>query len=144
MCGLAAIFTYVARGAPAPLSALEETVSGLRTARQKITALEASWYMRSHLLRAADWAGMAHSVEIRVPFVDPVLLENLAPSLASADPPGKADMAACSPRPLPPEILARSKTGFAIPIRAWLARKDGGGEERGLRGWARQVYGATA
>lgn len=127
-----------------PLSALEETVSGLRTARQKITALEASWYMRSRLLRDADWAGMAHSVEIRVPFVDPVLLENLAPSLASADPPSKADMAACSPRPLPPEILARPKTGFVVPIHAWLAREGGRGRERGLRGWARQVYEAAA
>ncbi|HKO10374.1 MAG TPA: asparagine synthase (glutamine-hydrolyzing), partial [Acidobacteriaceae bacterium] len=36
----------------------------------KVSALEMTYYMRTQLLRDADWAGMAHSVEIRVPFVD--------------------------------------------------------------------------
>jgi len=33
--------------------------------------------MRNQLLRDADWAGMAHSLEIRVPLVDVELLELL-------------------------------------------------------------------
>jgi len=32
------------------------------------------WYMRQQLLRDADWADMAHSLEIRVPLVDLELL----------------------------------------------------------------------
>ena len=32
-----------------------------------VSALEMSCYMRNQLLRDADWAGMAHSLEIRVP-----------------------------------------------------------------------------
>lgn len=128
----------------APLANLEETADGLSTPRQKVSALEACWYMRNQLLRDADWAGMAHSVEIRVPFVDSVLLEGLAPSLASAQPATKRDMTAAAPRPLPPEILARPKSGFVVPVRDWLSGETDGANERGLRSWARQVYEATA
>jgi asparagine synthase (glutamine-hydrolysing) len=102
--------------------------------------------MRNQLLRDADWAGMAHSIEIRVPFVDSVLMESLSPALASAHPPGKRDMAKAAPRPLPAEILARPRTGFVVPVRDWLSDKSGGAgvDERGLRGWARQVHAAAA
>ena len=33
----------------------------------RVSALEMSNYMRNQLLRDSDWAGMAHSIEIRVP-----------------------------------------------------------------------------
>lgn len=127
-----------------PLAALEETVSGLATPRLKVTALETCWYMRNQLLRDADWAGMAHSIEIRVPFVDSAFLEGLAPLLASARPPTKRDLAAAVPRPLPAEILARPKSGFVVPVRDWLSHGFSGAGERGLRGWARQVHEAAA
>src|SRR5262249_10756931 len=39
----------------------------------RVSVLESSNYMRHQLLRDADWAGMAHGVEIRVPFVDVTL-----------------------------------------------------------------------
>ena len=42
-------------------------------------ALESANYLRNQLLRDADWAGMAHSVEIRCPLVDYALLGELAP-----------------------------------------------------------------
>ena len=41
---------------------------GSDTAR--VCALESSHYLRNQLLRDADWAGMAHGIEIRVPLVD--------------------------------------------------------------------------
>ena len=40
----------------------------------RVATLGILLYMRNQLLRDADWAGMAHSVEIRVPLVDAVLL----------------------------------------------------------------------
>ena len=40
---------------------------------------------------------------------------------------------------LPPEILDRPKTGFSIPVQDWIG--GGAGAERGLRGWAKRVYG---
>ena len=43
----------------------------------RVAALETSLYMRNQLLRDADWAGMAHSIEIRVPYVDPFFLSAL-------------------------------------------------------------------
>ncbi|MGB6026016.1 MAG: asparagine synthase (glutamine-hydrolyzing), partial [Candidatus Sulfotelmatobacter sp.] len=45
----------------------------------RVCVLESAQYMRNQLLRDADWAGMAHSLEIRVPLVDFTLLRALAP-----------------------------------------------------------------
>jgi asparagine synthase (glutamine-hydrolysing) len=123
------------RAAEAPLNA----------ARLKIAALEAAWYLRGQLLRDADWAGMAHGLEIRVPFVDAALWRSLAPALASATPPDKQAMAATPAKRLPDAVLARPKTGFTVPVRAWLAH--GAGERkpprgRGLRGWAQLIHHA--
>jgi asparagine synthase (glutamine-hydrolysing) len=126
------------------LAATEEPI---RAPRLKVTALEASWYMRSQLLRDSDWAGMAHSLEIRVPLVDVALATGLAPLLASPHPPGKRDLAATPTRPLPPALIDRPKTGFVVPVREWLtAGLLRGGmvdpQERGFRGWARAVMAA--
>ncbi|MEE9250632.1 MAG: asparagine synthase-related protein, partial [Alphaproteobacteria bacterium] len=95
-------------------------------------------YMRNQLLRDADWAGMAHSLEIRVPLVDADLFRALAPMLVSAKPPGKRDMARTPGRSLPEAVMARPKTGFAVPLRDWL--QGDAGRARGLRGWARTVF----
>ena len=125
-----------------PLVCLEDCVAVLDRPRDKVMALEMCFYMRNQLLRDADWAGMAHSVEIRLPLVDAPLLRHVA-SMKTA--PGKADMARTPTRPLPAAVLNRPKTGFGVPLRQWLAGETaGGGGERGLRGWARRVHGAQA
>lgn len=122
-----------------PLLCLDQTVQGAASDRARISALEMSWYMRNQLLRDADWAGMAHSLEIRVPFVDVELTRRLAPLLTGTFP-DKRDMARSPSTPLPAKILRRRKTGFAVPVREWLMRDTGQqGSERGLRGWARQI-----
>jgi len=122
-----------------PLVRLEGCVAGLDRPRAKVMALEMCFYMRNQLLRDADWAGMAHSVEIRLPLVDAPLLRQVA---AMKTAPGKADMARTPARPLPAAVLDRRKTGFGVPLREWLAGETaGGGGERGLRGWARRVHG---
>ena len=74
-----------------------------------------SAYMRNQLLRDADWAGMAHSLEIRTPLVDIAALTALAPWPRSASPRGAGRRAGHRPLALPPEILARAKTGFGVP-----------------------------
>ena len=99
--------------------------------------------MRHQLLRDADWAGMAHSLEIRVPLVDLELLRQAAPLLALREPPTKIDLGLTPERPLPPEVLNRQKSGFYVPVPQWLA---GARDQqalplnRGLRGWAQLVY----
>ena len=126
---------------------LAETEAPIRSPRLKVTALEAGWYMRSQLLRDSDWAGMAHSLEIRVPLVDVTLATGLAPLLASASPPGKRDLAATPEKPLPRALLERPKTGFVVPVREWFTEglmRAGMADprERGFRGWARAVMAA--
>ena len=52
-------------------------------------------YMRNQLLRDADWAGMAHGVEIRLPLVDTTLLETLSAVIGQIRPgAGKLALAA--------------------------------------------------
>jgi asparagine synthase (glutamine-hydrolysing) len=103
----------------------------------RISLLEASWYMRNQLLRDTDWAGMAHGLEIRVPFVDMTLLRRIAPAIASHRPPTKRDLASCSPL-FPIALAERAKTGFATPVRRWADPEARASE--GLRGWARKVH----
>src|SRR5437762_4540425 len=126
---------------------LDETLDGIKNPRLKVSALEMNWYMRNQLLRDSDWAGMGHSVEIRVPFVDVDLLRAISPLLASKQPPSKRDMAASATPLITSEMLERRKTGFQVPVRDWLVagheRSEARGQraaDRGLRGWAKHVY----
>jgi asparagine synthase (glutamine-hydrolysing) len=113
----------------------------------RICVLESEHYMRNQLLRDADWAGMAHSLEIRTPLVDIALLRRLAPAIAALKPGiGKAALAASPSIALPSEIVSRAKTGFGVPTRAWMAaaaRTHGEDldETKGLtsRRWSRKV-----
>jgi asparagine synthase (glutamine-hydrolysing) len=92
-----------------------------RRAFSKVATLESALYMRNQLLRDADWAGMAHSIEIRVPLVDSVLLSNMAALLSRrALPAGKAVLARAPSSALPATIANRAKTGFATPVGTWL------------------------
>ncbi|MDL1949664.1 asparagine synthase (glutamine-hydrolyzing), partial [Acidobacteria bacterium ACD] len=126
------------------LPALEGTVSGLLSDRLRITALQSNKYMRNQLLRDADWAGMAHSLEIRVPFVDVELARRLAASLGLADPPTKAEMARAVEPDVPEPVLSRAKTGFAPPVAEWVRGRGDAHTGRGLRGWARFVLDRLA
>jgi asparagine synthase (glutamine-hydrolysing) len=107
----------------------------------RVAALEASNYLRNQLLRDADWAGMAHSLEIRVPLIDYTLLGDLAPLLPTlSGKRGKSLLANAPSRPVPPEIAARSKTGFAIPVGDWLSGQAHHVEDRrDSRRWAVEV-----
>lgn len=121
------------------LRCLEQTIGDLDSPYQKVSALELSWYMRSQLLRDADWAGMAHSLEIRVPLVDAQLFRDIA-ALIPAHGLTKRDMArACRPA-LPDAVFAKSKTGFSIPVGEWLRSSQGHRRGlRGLRAWAHEL-----
>ena len=66
----------------------------------------------------ADWAGMAQSIEIRVPFVDPVFLAALPPGEVLAALDAKAAVADVPVPGLPPSIRNRRKTGFDASLPA--------------------------
>jgi asparagine synthase (glutamine-hydrolysing) len=105
-------------------------VDGIGSDRLKVTALETAFYMRNQLLRDSDWAGMAHSLEIRTPLVDVGLFRAV---IAATPLPGKRDMAATARPALPPAVMEKPKTGFFVPVAEWLG-------EANLRGWARRVH----
>ena len=124
------------------LPALRATRQGVRNDANVVACLELAWYMRGQLLRDADWAGMAHSLEIRVPFVDVEVLRAVAPLVAAGTIRSKRDVASLPALALPRELIERPKTGFRVPTREWVAGAAKGG--RGLRGWARKVLRALA
>ena len=102
------------------LSCLSASIEGLDSERLAISALEMQWYMKNQLLRDADWAGMAHSLEIRVPFVDMPLFGQFV-EIPSLDPTQEKRMIARTVAPhLPEAVLNRRKTGFAVPTHQWL------------------------
>jgi len=92
-----------------------------KTAKTKVSLLESSLYMCNQLLRDADWAGMAHSLEIRTPFVDAHLIKKIAPVLATQwNTNGKGLFSSSLKMPLPKTITSRAKTGFSTPVSKWL------------------------
>ncbi len=110
----------------------------------KVATLEASLYMRNQLLRDADWAGMAHSLEIRVPLVDTVLLRKLAGVLNGHRENPKRPLAEAPQKPLPGVVTARAKTGFTTPIGTWQKKMEGANADSvantpWARQWARHV-----
>ena len=91
----------------------------------RIATLESSLYMRNQLLRDADWASMAHSLEVRVPLVDAVLLEKLADiGLGLGQRNIKSLLAEAPSRPVPHDTVQRRKTGFGVPIAKWIDRQQ--------------------
>ena len=113
----------------------------------RVCALESTHYLRNQLLRDADWAGMAHGVEIRAPLADSVLLQTLAPVMpAMKAGAGKRALAQAPSTPLPGAVVTRAKTGFGVPTRAWLEtpETDRGTSSKGLasRRWSHMVLEA--
>jgi asparagine synthase (glutamine-hydrolysing) len=79
-------------------------------------------YLPDDLLVKMDLASMAHGLEARSPLLDHHLLElaaeiPAATKLAGGRLKGLLKDAFCAA--LPPEHLAKPKTGFGIPLQAW-------------------------
>jgi asparagine synthase (glutamine-hydrolysing) len=128
-----------------PQARVHETMAPiLASAVSKVAAMESANYMRHQLLRDADWAGMAHSLEIRTPLVDFDLLRALSgitPSLAPGT--GKRALASAPSTPLPTSIVNRPKTGFGIPTGRWTAAASANtvvSKGAASRAWAREVF----
>lgn len=133
----------------APLSGIAAALQAGRRLGDfdRVAALETSLYMRNQLLRDADWAGMAHAIEIRVPYVDPFFLAALPAGRVLASVDAKAAIADIPDPPLPAASRARRKTGFVTPVGRWIA--DAAGAPPGdvsfstaSRAWALRVWQA--
>ncbi|HTL66462.1 MAG TPA: asparagine synthase (glutamine-hydrolyzing) [Lacunisphaera sp.] len=90
---------------------------------QVISAWELRTYMADVLLRDSDAFSMVHSLELRVPFVDRVLLEWLWPqrSWFKYDPAHpKRALADATADLVPAAIRHRPKQGFVLPFARWM------------------------
>jgi asparagine synthase (glutamine-hydrolysing) len=92
------------------------------TLEGNVARLETQVYLRSQLLRDLDVMSMAHGLEVRVPFVDHVLLETVWPDLG-AHPSlmrNKRLLHETLKKPLPAEAVQRPKQGFTLPFAQWM------------------------
>jgi asparagine synthase (glutamine-hydrolysing) len=121
-------------------AAINMSIDGIKNDQFKVSVMEMSWYMRNQLLRDADWASMAHSLEVRVPFVDVQLLRSLAPIMNSHKDNYKLVMAKSPAHPLPDSVISKQKTGFSIPVNEWIMNGNKPLAENGSRSWARHIY----
>ena len=94
--------------------------------------LDVRTYLPDDLLLKADIASMAHSLELRSPLLDWDVLEvgvSLPSRLKTKGRRGKEALRRAFAANLPPEVAARGKTGFGVPLADWFR-----GELRELAG----------
>jgi len=87
--------------------------------------LEQRGYLSTVLLRDIDAMSMAHSLEVRVPFLDPEYGAELARipwQMKYRDGTGKWVLKQALRPLLPDEILFRDKMGFGLPYPQWMRR----------------------
>ncbi len=89
-----------------------------------VSAVESRYYQGHMLLRDADANGMAHGLEVRVPFLDRRLVEfvNRLPDAARfpRGRPAKWLLREAAADVLHADLLARPKTGFTLPLQSWM------------------------
>lgn len=87
----------------------------------KVSCLEIRSYLHNQLLRDTDMMGMAHALEIRVPFLDHRLVEFMAqvPVIMKAGQSPKSLLLKTVAANLPQEIFKHSKMGFTLPFDSW-------------------------
>jgi asparagine synthase (glutamine-hydrolysing) len=110
-----------------PLSAprvIERVVkrSDAPTVLERLLDVDVNTYLPSDLLVKMDIATMTHSLEVRSPFLDHVLVELAAGLPASMKRRGRRSKVALKDalrRWVPDHILDRPKMGFSVPLAAW-------------------------
>ena len=108
--------------------------SGLSGGLERIFYLCTKLYLQECVLTKVDRASMAHSLEVRVPFLDPDLVTHAFSLRADYKLRGrqtKLILREALKKDLPESILQRKKAGFAMPVAAWL--------QQDLKSWAQDL-----
>jgi asparagine synthase (glutamine-hydrolysing) len=91
-------------------------------------------WMRGDILLKADRVTMAHSLELRVPFLDKEVFKvasNIPTSLKTANGTTKYVLRKAAEGIVPDHVLNRKKLGFPVPIRHWLKAE--------MNDWAKKI-----
>jgi asparagine synthase (glutamine-hydrolysing) len=105
---------------------------------ERASAMDVATYLPADILTKVDIASMAHSLEVRCPFLDHEFageIFRMPFDLKLRGLTGKYILRKALARLIPQEILARPKQGFAVPLDAWF-RSD-------LAGLARELFAGT-
>jgi asparagine synthase (glutamine-hydrolysing) len=89
---------------------------------ERMLATDVETYLPGDLLVKMDIATMAHSLEVRSPFLDHVFMERVAGMPASAKLAGRTTKSLLKEavRPwLPDDLIDRPKMGFGVPLAEW-------------------------
>lgn len=87
--------------------------------------LDFNTWLSGDILVKADRMTMAHSLELRVPFLDHHVVEfaaTIPPHLKIAENMTKFVLRQAAKDWLPPEVTSRPKRGFPVPTREWMKR----------------------
>lgn len=90
--------------------------------------LELKRYLHDQLLRDTDAFGMAHSIEVRVPYLDHLIVERvarIAPAVKLDHAMNKPLLVRALGDPLFTAIGRRAKRGFVFPLAHWMHRHAG-------------------
>ena len=112
---------------------------------ETVQALETGLYLRNQLLRDSDWASMAHSVELRVPFVDAAVQHaGVRSHFALPRSATKSEVVRRLAPALPEALFVRRKTGFRMPAALWLDGTGTSHTSTGSRALAERILKAFA
>jgi asparagine synthase (glutamine-hydrolysing) len=104
----------------------------------KMQYIDLHTWMRGDILVKADKMTMAHSLELRVPFLDKEVFKvasTLNPDLTVTNGTTKFALRESMKGIVPESVLYRRKLGFPVPIRHWLKNE--------MYGWAKQLILAS-
>lgn len=108
----------------APLRHTLDALPGGTSPLEAMLALEMRHFLADHNLNYTDKMGMAAGVEVRVPLLDPDLVDLACQLPANLKVHGRQAKwifkKAMEPM-LPHDVIYRPKTGFGVPLRRWLA-----------------------
>jgi asparagine synthase (glutamine-hydrolysing) len=98
------------------------TPAGPELPLASVARLETRGFLGNQLLRDIDAVSMAHSLEVRVPFVDHELQQTVWPALAHHPllVKGKRLLHETLSRPLPIDVINAPKRGFTLPFAEWM------------------------